>query len=127
MIELDYKKDPELFNKTAREWAKKIAKAQCKNNKGKVVEMKTKKTQVRNFYDKVLELLKEAEEKEWEDVYPFVKMLNSKVAYARTREVVNCKFVDMMQTCINQIDKEEKLKNFKLFFEAVIGFYKEEK
>jgi len=110
MITLDYKKDPELFNKTAQSWAKQIE--------------RTKKTQVRNFYDKVLELYEKSKSENWEDIEPFVKMLNSKVAYGVSRKVVSKEFQDMMSECISQIDDKEKLKVFKLFFEAVIGFYK---
>jgi CRISPR-associated protein Csm2 len=109
-IVLDYKKDPELFNKTAKHWAKEIE--------------KTKKTQVRNFYDKVLELLEKSKDEEWIDVLPFVKMLNSKVAYGVSRKVVSNEFQTMISECINQINSKDDLKVFQLFFEAVIGFYK---
>ncbi|HHO42820.1 MAG TPA: type III-A CRISPR-associated protein Csm2, partial [Epsilonproteobacteria bacterium] len=62
------------------------------------------------------------------EILPFVKMLNSKVAYASSRssgggKLVNQAFVDMMSSCINQVDSKEKLDVFKLFFEAVIGFH----
>ena len=110
MITLDYKKDPELFNETAKKWALKIE--------------KTKKTQVRNFYDKVLELFEKSKNESWEDIYPFVKMLNSKVAYGKSRKVVTQEFEQMMNECINQINSKNDLEIFKLFFEAVIGFYK---
>jgi len=112
MIVLDLKKDPELLNKTAREWAEKIR--------------KTKKTQVRNFYDKVLELEERLKSENFEDVLPFIKMLNSKVAYAVNRRVASREFQEMMESCINQIDTKKKFDTFKLFFEAVIGFYKGE-
>jgi len=115
--------DKELLNKVAKEWAENIAGFKC-NNKFK----KTKKTQVRNFYDKVLELENEIKKSDFESMYPFIKMLNSKVAYGVTRDVVNCKFQEMFNECLEQIKLDEKgeqtFKNFKLFFEAVIGFYK---
>ncbi len=110
MIVLDTKRDKELFNKTAKEWAERIE--------------RTKKTQVRNFYDKVLELESDIKKKGFEDVLPFIKMLNSKVAYAVNRKVASREFQEMMESCISQIDSKEKFKTFKLFFEAVIGFYK---
>ena len=122
-IVLDYKKDKELFNETAKSWAEKIG-----VGKGGV-----QNTQIRKFYDKVLELddkAKRLDEEEFgEDVLPFVKMLNSKVAYASQRnsaggKLVNKAFVDMMNSCIAQVDSKERLHNFKLFFEAVIGFHK---
>ena len=116
MIELDYKKDPELFNKTAEKWAKEIGKG-------------VKNTQIRKFYDKVLKLYEKSQKEDFREILPFVKMLNSKVAYASQRssggkKLVNEVFVEMMNECINQIDSKEKLENFKLFFEAVLGFHK---
>ena len=123
MIELDYTKDSELFNKTADKWAEKIG-----NGKGGV-----QNTQMRKFYDQVLSLQQKAkpmsDEEFQSDLLPFVKMLNSKVAYASTRnsgggKIVNKAFVDMMNSCINQVSNKKDLNTFKLFFEAVIGFHK---
>ena len=123
MIELDYKKDVELFNDTAKKWAEDIG-----TGRGGV-----QNTQIRKFYDQVLDLnlkAKDIDETEFkEELLPFVKMLNSKVAYASTRssgsgKLVNKTFVDMMSSCIKQINSKEKLNIFKLFFEAVIGFHK---
>ncbi len=122
-IILDLKRDPELLDKTAKEWAEAIS--------------RTKKTQVRNFYDKILELQddikkeeKEGKSKEeaFKEVYPFIKMLNSKVAYGVSRRVVSNEFQEMMSQCLKQITNDEngrkKFETFKLFFEAVLGFFK---
>jgi CRISPR-associated protein Csm2 len=123
VIELDYTKDSELFNKTADRWAEKIG-----NGKGGV-----QNTQMRKFYDQVLSLQQKAkpmsDEEFQSDLLPFVKMLNSKVAYASTRnsgggKIVNKAFVEMMSSCINQVSGKKDLNTFKLFFEAVIGFHK---
>jgi len=118
--------DKELFNTTANIWADAIK--------------KTKKTQVRNFYDKILELEKQIERDSFESVYPFIKMLNSKVAYGVNRKVVSKEFQKMMTQCLDQIrlkreirckeninidEGEQIFKHFKLFFEAVLGFFKE--
>ena len=116
MIELDYTKDKELFNETAKEWAEKISGAR----------QQTKKTQIRNFYEYVLDLHEKAQKEPFEEILPFVKMLNSKVSYAVERRVASREFQEMMQTCVNQVNDQGKLKVFKLFFEAVIGFYKED-
>jgi CRISPR-associated protein Csm2 len=107
---LDYTKDKELFNETAKEYAKAIN--------------STKKTQARNFYDKVLELEAKSQSENWERVLPFVKMLNSKVAYGVSRKVVSFEFETMMNRCVKQVDTKEDLKVFRLFFEAVLGFFK---
>lgn len=114
-IILDLKQDPELLNITAKEWAE-------------AIERGTKKTQVRNFYDKILELQERVKKENFSDVYPFIKMLNSKVAYGVSRRVVSREFQEMMEMCLNQITNnengKEKFEIFKLFFEAVIGFFK---
>ncbi len=133
MIELDYKKDKELFNKTAQKWAEKIFedKEYIEKEKRGRVEKNFKKepiktTQMRKFYEQILERYNEVkiEKKAFDDVLPFIKMINSKVEYAYSRELVNKSFRKMMTTSIEQIEDETKLENFKLFFEAVIGFYK---
>lgn len=112
-IILDYYEDIELFDETAEKWANKIS--------------RTKKTQLRNFYDYILDLENRLKkEQNTKEILAFTKMLNSKVAYARSRGVASNEFQDMMKQCISQIDKdniEKKLKCFKLFFEAVLGFF----
>ncbi len=107
-------KDKELFDNVAKEWAEAIS--------------ETKKTQARNFYDKILDLEKKVKENGFESTYPFIKMLNSKVAYGVNRKVVSKEFQDMMSQCLDQIKindnkGEQKFKHFKLFFEAVLGFF----
>lgn len=118
-IVLDYRKDVELFNETAENWAKAIC--------GEGGDCRVKSSQLRNFYEKVMELEEKAakltDDQFKEDVLPFVKMLNSKVAYANTRKTVSREFVDMMNQCIGQVQKVDDMKVFKLFVEAVIGFY----
>ena len=121
MIELDYKKDGELLNKTAKKYAEDIG-----AGRGGV-----QNTQIRKFFDQVLDLNQKAKHTNdfQGEILPFVKMLNSKVAYASTRKgaggnIINRSFVDMMNNCINQVNSKEKLEVFKLFFEAVIGFHK---
>lgn len=121
MIELDYKKDSELLNKTAEKWANDIGAGRDG----------VQNTQIRKFFDQVLDLNNKAKHSDdFEgEVLPFVKMLNSKVAYASSRnsaggKLINKTFVDMMNSCINQVDSKESLGVFKLFFESVIGFHK---
>jgi CRISPR-associated protein Csm2 len=113
-IKLNLKEDPDLLDKTARIWAEAIH--------------GTNKHQLRNFYDKVLELKEELNNKEFSQVYPFIKMLNSKVAYARNRKVVSWEFQKMMEQCLDQITNDEagkeKFEIFQLFLEAVLGFFR---
>jgi len=133
VIELDYTKDKELFNKTAQNWAETIFedKEYIEKEKRGRIEKNFKKdpiktTQMRKFYDQVLLKYNEVkiDKKEFDEVLPFIKMINSKVEYAYSRELVSKSFREMMRTSIEQIEDEKKLENFKLFFEAVIGFYK---
>jgi CRISPR-associated protein Csm2 len=112
-LELDFSKDVELLNKTAQIYAKKISDG-------------VTSTQVRKFFDKVLVLNEKAKYVDdfQSEILPFVKSLNSKVAYANARKVVNNAFVTMINECVQQINSKEKLEIFCLFFEAVIGFHK---
>jgi CRISPR type III-A-associated protein Csm2 len=111
------------FDVTAEKWSKVIA------NADKGVE----KNQLRNFYDKVLELEEKAinaDDNEFEKkVLPFIKMLNSKVTYAKNKQQgsVNEAFVIFMRESIAQIDSKESFANFRFLFEAVIGFYQKDK
>ncbi len=115
---IELKITPELFNSVAKSWAERI-------ERGKP---SMKKNQIRNFYDKVLELYEKSQYSNnfEEEVLPFVKMLNSKVAYAlnRSPKVANEEFKKMMESCIEQVNTKKDLEVFKYFFEAVIGFYK---
>lgn len=114
------------FDITAKKWALVIANA--KNNP-KDRSGGVEKNQLRNFYDKVLELeekaLNSTEEEFQKKVLPFVKMLNSKVAYAKNKQTspVNMAFVHFMTEAIGQVKSIETFKNFKYLFEAVVGFY----
>jgi CRISPR-associated protein Csm2 len=109
-----YLNDENLFDTVAKEWADAIN--------------RTKKTQARNFYDKILELEEKIKKDDFESVYPFIKMLNSKVAYGVSRRVVSREFQEMMGQCLAQIkdndNGQQTFKHFKLFFEAVLGFFK---
>ena len=109
----------ELLSTEAKNWADRIY--------GDKRDPATSKTQIRAFYDKLLEYYNEVflDKKEFEDVLPFIKMLKSKVAYAKGRKVVKGKFVDFMNEGIDAINSKEDLKNFKLLFEAVIGYFVE--
>ena len=118
-INFDYEKNPQLFGKVAEEWAK-----QLESESRKEVN---KSSQIRQFYDKLLSLYEKSqniEDNEYsKKVYPFVVMLKSKVAYAKTRKKVSNTFEQMINSCIDQSVSKKNLETFKLFFEAVIGFY----
>ena len=110
------------FDVTAQKWSRVIA------NADKGVE----KNQLRNFYDKVLELEEKAinstEDEFKYKVLPFIKMLNSKVVYAKNKQQgsVNQAFVEFMSEAIKQVQDKETFANFQFLFEAIIGFYEKE-
>lgn len=118
MTEFYLKPDSKLFDEVAKKWAEEIY--------GNKKDPLTNKNQIRNFYDKVLEFYDAIfikKDKTYKELEPFIKMLNSKVEYAKGRKVAKEAFVDFMKKGINEIKNEEDLKNFKLLFEAVIGFF----
>lgn len=105
-----------------------------------------KPTQVRKFYDELCmwhDKVHRAKDKEQalKDNLPFVRMMNAKIAYAKGRNQDNKKgqlvadrtglvdknFVDLFGSCIRQVNSYQTLRNFKLFFEAFMGFYKVER
>lgn len=129
-----------LFNETAQSIAKEMAYPELlvENKKERKWEVKHKKdinkiTQLRKFYDEVC--MWEAKNKSFQafsENLPFIKMLNAKVAYARSREYVDDKFVAMISGCLSQINETneeglKKFKNFRTFFEAFYGFYRAER
>ena len=83
-------------------------------------------TQFRQFYEKILELNDKAQGlslPEFEvKVLPFVKLLNSKVQYSKSRRNCGERFEEMMDTSIKAVNSETELRNFKYFLEAVIGY-----
>lgn len=110
------------FDTTAQKWARVIANA----------DRGVEKNQLRNFYEKVLELEEKSvntDENEFKTkVLPFIRMLNSKVVYASNKQqgAVNKAFVIFMQESLKQIHSKDTFQNFKYLFEAVIGFYGKE-
>lgn len=87
---------------------------------------KNKQTQIRRFYDEVVmweEKIRRNPER-FGEYLPFLRMINAKAAYARGRDHVDPNFVKLINHCLEQVDSLESLQNFKLFFEAFMGFYK---
>jgi CRISPR-associated protein Csm2 len=119
--------DPELFNGTAQEAAKTIANADKNANKS---------TQLRRFYDELVlwdtrvQQAKEDERAEkLQGVLPFIRMINAKTAYAEGRKprLVTTEFVDLMRHTLGQVEDPKTLNYCKLFWEAFMGFYKQER
>lgn len=106
-----------LFGEDAKDIAKLL-------NDGYGADIST--TQFRQFYEKILELNDKAQglNKEEFDVkiLPFVKLLNSKVQYSKSRRNCGERFEMMMDKSIKEVDSQPKLQNFKYFLEAIIGY-----
>ena len=119
--------DPELFNGTARQAAKLIANADRDANKP---------TQLRRFYNELVlwdirvQQVKASERSQkFQDFLPFIRMINAKAAYAEGRKpkLVTTDFVYLMRNTLAQVTDPETLTHCKLFWEAFIGFYKQER
>lgn len=111
--------DVYLFNETAAAYAKLVS------DSGKDVN---KSTQLRRFYDEVsiwyqrFQVAPETFDKN----LPLIKMINAKVAYAKGRNpaLVDDNFLNLIKLCLSKVNDIESFYNFKLFFEAFLGFYK---
>ena len=108
--------DAELFNDVAEETARTIAGARDRN----------KSTQIRKFYDEVClwEERTRMNPAKFDDMLPFIKMINAKAAYANGRRLVDDNFSTLIGHCVKQVNTVESLKTFKTFFEAFLGFHK---
>ncbi len=113
------KLDPELYNSVAQEAAKKIAAGGDRN----------KPTQLRKFYDEIIlwDNKVALKPEKFDEYLPFIRMLNAKVAYAEGRKLVDRNFVDLLHNGLKQVVCAETLHRFKLFMEAFMGFYKQER
>ena len=107
-----------LFDVVAKQVAKTLA--DQKNNKP---------TQLRRFYDEICMWSErvEANEEKFGEFLPFIRMLNAKAAYAQGRQLVDPNFVKLMRDGLAQVKDAKTMKYFKLFMEAVMGFYKEQR
>ena len=120
-----------LNEKIVRDYAQQIANSLVQNKDGKST---SSKGQIRKFYNEVkalenrLDFTKDDDElqKDYAKIFPLIMMLDSKVAYSKTRELVSDVFVAFMKKNIELLSEKkdvESFKHFLLFFEAVIGYY----
>ena len=114
------KLDPELFNSIAKHAAKEVASGGERVNKA---------TQLRKFYDEIVlwdnKVMLHPEK--FDQYLPFIRMLNAKVAYAEGRKLVDHNFVKLLHDGLKQVICADTLHIFKLFMEAFMGFYKQER
>jgi CRISPR-associated protein Csm2 len=117
--------DAELFNGIAKEAAQGIARADAYRNKP---------TQLRRFYDELLlwetrvsQQPMELQAAKFAEYLPFIRMLNAKAAYAEGRKLVDRTFVDLMHHTLSEVTNPATLTTCKYFWEAFMGFYKQER
>jgi len=116
---------PELFNEIAKEAAQGVARADAYRNKP---------TQLRRFYDELLlwemrvsQQPADLQAAKFAECLPFIRMLNAKAAYAEGRKLVDRSFVDLMHHTLGEVASPETLTTCKYFWEAFMGFYKQER
>ncbi|NWG04356.1 MAG: type III-A CRISPR-associated protein Csm2 [Syntrophaceae bacterium] len=110
--------DPDLFSTKAEELAKSIY--------GEQTGKANKPTQIRKFYDEILrfEGILKASPTDFDNILPYLKMLNAKAAYAMGRELVSKKFKDFISNSLNQVKDKDDFDVFAGLFEAFMGYYK---
>jgi CRISPR-associated protein Csm2 len=126
----------DLFSEVAQEKSSEIFQAGL-DQRGN--QIKNKSTQLRKFYDELvmwtdkvhaIGKLEPGQKSDavraarYRDSAPFIKMMNAKVAYAKSRNHVDDSFEAMFSHCIKSVSDAKTLKHAKLFMEAFMGFYK---
>jgi CRISPR type III-A-associated protein Csm2 len=117
--------NPELLDKTAREKAKQFFDT---DNRGRTIYVSSH--QLRKFYNEVKNLEKKLKVNDWDIIYPMVKMIKSKIAYAtsdskikNTERKLYRKFKDFLVEGIDSIQDQKDFHAFCKYFEAVVGYY----
>lgn len=112
--------EPELFSSIAETWAKDVKESSENQNSNKP-------TQIRKFYDEVLRFnsIIKTNPEEFDNVLPYLKMLNAKAAYAVGRKnLVSVKFKQFISESLSQIKDKDDFNAFVGLFESFIGYYK---
>lgn len=116
-VRITAKPGVDLFDTVARDAAKAVGADKNAN----------KPAQLRKFYDELC-LWEEkiaGDPAKFEEMLPFIRMMNAKVAYAKGRKLVDDTFVKIFQKTIMGVTDAQTLTICKLFWEAFMGFYKE--
>lgn len=123
--------DPLLFSDKAASLAKEIYEAGLgkPDRNGRRKLSKNMRSQIRKFYDEVLQYNLRANDKAnpvpWHDIHPYINMLVAKAAYAEGRKKVSPNFTDFIKNSIGQINNSDDLLVFANFFEAFMGYYRQ--
>ena len=130
---------PELFDTIAKEIAKSFADVQTfTKGDGKPGENRkgVTSTQIRRIFDEVKRyerIIKDDSSESWNQNYPYIRMINSKVRYAVARAIKkdknNSTYYEKLSEFISEgISLVKDVKDFHVFvalFESVYGFYYE--
>lgn len=110
----------QLFNGIAQEAARAVAGADRFRNKS---------TQLRRFYDELVlwETRASQQPGKFAEYLPFILMINAKAAYAEGRKLVDRTFVNLLHHTLSEVTDAGTLTTCKLFWEAFMGFYKQER
>lgn len=115
-----------LLDKQAEAWAQAVFNDAKRDRRNEA--QNNKPTQLRRFYEEVLRfdtLLKGNEaDGSFEKYLPYIKMLNAKVSYAKGREHVSARFMELIKNCLSLVETREDFEAFKSFFEAFMGYYR---
>jgi|GEM_PF-239433 len=113
--------NPDLFSIQADELAKSIN-IERQNSRDKF----NKSTQLRKFFDEVIRFqgMLQSNPEQFEELLPYIKMLNAKAAYAAGRDLIGTEFKNFLSDSLKQVNSREDFEIFCTFFEAFIGFYK---
>lgn len=122
-LEVDlHKPHRDLFCTTAKTFAE-LFDSRGVDDRGQ--KTKNTRTQMRGFYDEIVS---------WNDkigiddeVYKvneaLLRMFLAKVAYSEGRKHITKEVQSFMVDCFQQIDNAESFNNFRLLFEAIMGYY----
>jgi len=110
--------NPDLFSTEAEKQAKKVADEGSKT--------RNKRSQIRKFYDEVLNFSTRVgkDPEEFQRMLPYLKMLNAKAAYARGRDLISDGFKDFITSALKQVNDREDFEVFLGLFEAFMGYYR---
>ncbi|MBT73365.1 MAG: type III-A CRISPR-associated protein Csm2 [Gammaproteobacteria bacterium] len=112
--------EPDLFSEKAEELAKKI------DDEGKGDKKTNKPSQIRKFFDEVLRFdsMLKANPSDFDNMLPYIKMLNAKAAYAEGRGLISRGFREFISSSLNLVRDKDDFNAFAGLFEAFIGYYK---
>ncbi|EDM23133.1 type III-A CRISPR-associated protein Csm2 [Caminibacter mediatlanticus] len=136
----------DLFDGVAEKWVEEFLKKrddrdcsdyEVKFDRRKRKEIKKEKkklsySQIRKFYDEVLNFNNQLENgTEFIKILPYFKMLKAKANVAFERDVINCNFKEFIDKNVDYVtsskdieEKERRFKVFVTFFEAVVAYSK---